>query len=308
MQTFRPTAIVAVPRVFEKLYNGAEQAAGGGLTLKVFRWSAKVAIEYSRGLDTSRGPSWLLRAQRAAAARVVYARIHRSLGGDLKYAFSAGAPLGERLGHFYRGIGLTIMEGYGLTETTAPTTCNPIDANRIGTVGPVTAGTAARIADDGEIQVKGPHLFRGYHNDPELTRQAFVDGWFRTGDIGAFDQDGYLRITGRIKELIVTASGKNVSPAMLEDRLRGHPLVSQCVLVGDHKPFIGALITIDADMLPRWLINHGRPAMSVDEARTDHFVLAALQRSIGRTSRSRESSPSASSPCSPLTSRCATAT
>jgi len=282
MRTFRPTAIVAVPRVFEKLYNAAEQRAGGGLRLKVFRWSAKVAIEYSRGCDTTRGPSWFLRAQRAAAGRLVYATIRRSLGGDLAYSFSAGAPLGERLGHFYRGIGLTIMEGYGLTETTAPTTCNPIEGNRIGTVGPVTAGTAARIAADGEIQVRGPHVFRGYHNDPEATSAALVDGWFRTGDIGAFDPDGYLRITGRIKELIVTASGKNVAPAMLEDRLRGHPLVSQCVLVGDHRPFIGVLVTIDADMLPGWLANHGRPAMSVDEAREDHFVLAALHRAVDR--------------------------
>jgi long-chain acyl-CoA synthetase len=282
MQAFRPTAIVAVPRVFEKLYSGAEKKAGGGLTLKVFRWSAKVAIKYSRRCDTPRGPSWFLRAQRAAAARLVYTKFHRSLGGDLVYAFSAGAPLGERLGHFYRGIGLAIMEGYGLTETTAPATCNLIDANRIGTVGPVTAGTSARIAADGEIQVKGPNVFRGYHNDPEATRETFVEGWFRTGDIGAFDEDGYLRITGRIKELIVTASGKNVSPSLLEDRLRGHPLVSQCVLVGDHRPFIGALVTIDADMLPGWLANHGRPAMTVAEARVDPFVLAALQRAVDR--------------------------
>jgi len=228
-----------VPRVFEKIYGAAEQRAGGGLKLKVFRWSAKVAIEYSRACDRPRGPSWFLAGQHAVAARLVYASIGRSLGGDLRYSFSSGAPLGERLGHFYRGIGLTIMEGYGLTETTAPATCNTIEANRIGTVGPVTAGTAVRIAPDGEIQVKGPHVFRAYHNDPDATAAALVDGWFRTGDIGAFDPDGYLRITGRIKELIVTASGKNVAPALLEDRLRGHPLVSQCVLVGDHKPFIG---------------------------------------------------------------------
>lgn len=283
MQAFRPTAIVAVPRVFEKVYSGAEQKAGGGLTLRIFRWSARVAIDYSRACDTSRGPAWPLRVQHGLAGRLVYGAIHTTLGGALTYSFSAGAPLGDRLGHFYRGIGLTIVEGYGLTETTAPTTCNLIDANRIGTVGPVTAGTAARIAPDGEIQVKGPHVFRGYHNDPAATADAFVDGWFRTGDIGTFDADGYLRITGRIKELIVTASGKNVSPAVLEDRLRGHPLVSQCVLVGDHRPFIGVLITLDTDALPGWLAHHGRPPMTVDEARTDSFVLAALQRAVDRT-------------------------
>ncbi|WP_024288535.1 long-chain fatty acid--CoA ligase [Cellulomonas sp. KRMCY2] len=283
LQAFRPTAIVAVPRVFEKVYGGAELKAGGGLTLRIFRWSARVAIDHSRARDTAHGPAWPLRVQHALADRLVYRAIHRSLGGELRYSFSAGAPLGERLGHFFRGIGLTIVEGYGLTETTAPTTCNLIEANRIGTVGPVTAGTAARIAPDGEIQVKGPHVFRGYHNDPEATAEAFVDGWFRTGDIGAFDEDGYLRITGRIKELIVTASGKNVSPAILEDRLRGHPLVSQCVLVGDHRPFIAMLIALDAETLPGWLAHHGRPPMSVDEARTDAFVLAALQRAVDRT-------------------------
>jgi len=285
LQSFRPTVIVAVPRVFEKLYNSAEQQAGTGFRLKVFRWSAKVAIVHSRARETPAGPSWWLTAQHVLADRLVYAKIRRTLGGDLTYSFSSGAPLGERLGHFFRGMGISIVEGYGLTESTAPATCNHIDTNRIGTVGPVTAGSSARISETGEIQLKGPHVFRGYHNNPQATAEALVDGWFSTGDLGAFDSDGYLRVTGRIKEIIVTAGGKNVAPAVLEDRLRGHPLVSQCVVVGDKKPFIAALITLDAAMLPGWLAAHGRPPLSEAEARDDPTVLAALGRAVERTNR-----------------------
>ena len=281
--TFRPTFILSVPRVFEKLYNSAEQKAGAGAKLKLFRWAAKTAIVYSRALDEPGGPSTALKAQHQLADRLVLHKVRHALGGHAKYAVSGGAALGERLGHFYRGVGLRVLEGYGLTETTAPTAVNlPDRPVKIGTVGPAFPGSSVRIADDGEIQVTGAAVFRGYHKNPEETAAAFDDGWFRTGDLGTLDEDGYLTITGRKKEIIVTAGGKNVAPALLEDRLRGHPLVSQVVVVGDGKPFIGALVTLDADMLPGWLTAHGLPEMDVHTAATNHGLLAALDRAVAR--------------------------
>jgi long-chain acyl-CoA synthetase len=204
------------------------------------------------------------------------------MGGNVKFAISGGAPLGERLGHFYRGLGLTVLEGYGLTETTAPTAVNTPSNVGIGTVGPPLAGTSIKIDDDGEILVKGPHIFKDYRNNPALTAEVMEGEWFHTGDIGIIDHAGRLRITGRKKEIIVTAGGKNVAPAVLEDRLRSHPLISQVVVVGDARPFIGALITLDAEMLPGWLTSHGLPAMSVDEAKTNPVVLARLQKAVDR--------------------------
>ncbi|MBD8060475.1 AMP-binding protein [Cellulomonas sp. JH27-2] len=280
--SFRPTYLLAVPRVFEKVYNSAEQTAGSGAKLRVFRWAAKVAITYSRALDEPSGPSAALKAQHALASRLVYAKLRAALGGQCDWAVSGGAPLGDRLGHFYRGIGVRVLEGYGLTETTAPTSVNRPGLTKVGTVGPAFPGTSLRVDDDGEIWVKGPHVFRGYRHNSEATAQALVDGWFDTGDVGTLDDDGYLRITGRSKELIVTAGGKNVAPAELEDRLRGHPIVSQVVVVGDQRPFIGALVTLDAEMLPGWLRNHGLPAMDVVAAGRDREVLAALDRAVER--------------------------
>ncbi len=190
------------------------------------------------------------------------------MGGKVQYAVSGGAPLGTRLGHFYRGIGVIILEGYGLTETTAPVCVNTPDKIKIGTVGPPLPGSGIRVADDGEILLKGIGVFRGYHGNEQATADAVVDGWFHTGDIGALDEDGYLRITGRKKELLVTAGGKNVAPAVLEDRLRAHPLVSQCIVVGDQKPFIAALVTIDDEMWPLWAKSHGLEDVSIEQART----------------------------------------
>ncbi len=282
LRTFRPTFLLAVPRVFERVYNSAEQKAGHGLKLKIFRWSAKVSITYSRDLDTPSGPSLVRKVQYRLADRLVLHKLRAALGGQVTYAVSGGAPLGARLGHFYRGVGLQVLEGYGLTETTAPTAVNRPGHIKIGTVGPAFPGAALRIADDGEILVSGDHVFRGYHNNPEATAEAFTDGWFRTGDIGALDADGFLTITGRAKEIIVTAGGKNVAPALLEDRLRGHPIVSQCVVVGDNRPFIGALITLDPQMLPGWLHNHGLPEMSVSDATENPDVLSALRRAVHR--------------------------
>ncbi|MBX9244196.1 long-chain fatty acid--CoA ligase [Actinotalea ferrariae] len=280
--TFRPTFILAVPRVFEKVYNSAEQKAASGVKQRLFRWAARASIAYSRALDAPDGAPAALRAQHALADRLVLHRLRAALGGAAEFAVSGGAPLGERLGHFYRGLGLRVLEGYGLTETTAPTAVNLPARTKIGTVGPPFPGTSVRIADDGEIEIAGPHVFRGYRGNPAATADALVDGWFRTGDLGSLDDDGYLTITGRKKEIIVTAGGKNVAPAVLEDRLRAHPLVSQVVVVGDGRPFIGALVTLDAEMLPGWLGSHGLPAMDPAAASRSHAVLAALDRAVER--------------------------
>ncbi|GGB93082.1 AMP-dependent synthetase/ligase [Cellulomonas carbonis] len=282
---FRPTFILSVPRVFEKVYNSSEQKAAAGGKGAIFQRAAKTAIVYSRALDAPRGPSPWLRLQHKVADVLVLSKIRKALGGQASWAISGGAPLGERLGHFYRGVGLHVLEGYGLTETTAPTSVNLPDATKIGTVGPPLPGCSIRVDDDGEVLVRGPHVFARYHDNPAATADAFVDGWFRTGDLGSLDADGFLRITGRKKEIIVTAGGKNVAPAVLEDRLRGHPLVSQVVVVGDAKPFIGALITLDAEALPGWLATHDLPEMDVATAAKHPTVLAALDRAVERTNK-----------------------
>ena len=281
--SFRPTAVLAVPRVFEKIYNAADAKATGAKQ-KVFRLAAKTAIAYSRALDTPQGPSRRLKAQRAAFDKLVFFTLRSVLGGQVTHVISGGGPLGERLGHFYRGAGVTVLEGYGLTETMGPCSVNLPRATRIGTVGTPLPGCALRLDDDGEILVRGIGTFTGYHNNPEATAEAFTaDGWLRTGDIGSFESaEGFLRITGRKKELIVTAGGKNVAPAPLEDRLRGHPLVSQVLVVGENRPCIGALLTLDAEMLPLWLSSHGLEEMTVVDAARDPRVRAALERAVAR--------------------------
>lgn len=281
--TFTPTYILAVPRVFEKIYNSADAKAGHGVKLKLFRWAAKTAITYSRALEEPDGPTAALKAQHALADRLVLHKLTQLLGGKLEFAVSGGAPLGERLGHFYRGMGVNILEGYGLTETTAPLACNLPARSKIGTVGVAFPQTSIRIDDDGQIHAKGEHVFHGYWNNPEATAEVLdADGWFATGDLGSLDDDGYLRITGRAKEIIVTAGGKNVAPTLLEDRLRGHPIISQVLVVGDGKPFIGALVTLDPEMLPGWLANHGLPPLTVEQAARDERVLAAIDRAVTR--------------------------
>ncbi|WP_425956878.1 AMP-dependent synthetase/ligase [Xylanimonas sp. McL0601] len=279
---FKPTYILAVPRVFEKVYNAAEQTAAAGGKVKIFHWAAATAIAWSRALDTPRGPSLWLKAQHALADALVFGTLRGKLGGEARFAVSGGGPLGERLGHFYRGMGLTILEGYGLTESTAPTCVNRPEKTKIGTVGAELPGCSVKVAEDGEILLRGHHIFRGYHNNPQATAEAFDGDWFRTGDLGSLDDDGYLRITGRKKEIIVTAGGKNVAPAVLEDRIRAHALVSQCVVVGDNRPFIGALITLDPEGLPGWLTMHGKPELTVEQAMTDPDVLAALDQAVTR--------------------------
>ncbi len=284
LKSFRPTYVLGVPRIFEKVYNGAEQSAAADKARGYFNWASAVAIEYSRAMDTAEGPSMWLRFQRLFADGLVWAKIRATLGGRAKFAVSGGGPLGERLGHFYRGLGLNVLEGYGLTETTAPATVNrPGARTKIGSVGTLLPGCSAKIAEDGEILLKGHNVFRGYHKNPEATAEAFTeDGWFRTGDIGTLDAEGFLTITGRKKEIIVTAGGKNVAPAVLEDRVRAHALVSQCIVVGDNQPFIGALITLDAEGLQGWLTMHGKPAMTVEQAMADAEVRASIDAAVER--------------------------
>ncbi len=280
MASFKPTFLLAVPRVFEKVYNSSEQKAEGGGKGKIFRHAAAIAIEHSKALDSGVVP-FGLKVQFAVFDRLVLSKIRAAMGGNVRFAVSGSAPLGLRLGHFYRSLGITILEGYGLTETTAPISVNLASKFKIGKVGPPLPGVAVRIADDGEIQAKGINVFAGYWNNPEATATAFDGEWFRTGDIGEFDDDGYLTITGRKKEIIVTASGKNVSPAQLEDPIRANPVVDQVIVVGEQKPFIAALISLDQEMLPVWLNNNGEDAnLSLDEAARLPKVIAEIQRAV----------------------------
>ncbi|MEU7376108.1 long-chain fatty acid--CoA ligase [Streptomyces albidoflavus] len=281
LASFRPTMVLGVPRVFEKVYNSARakaQAEGKG---KIFDKAADTAIAYSRALDTPQGPSLGLKLKHKLFAKLVYSKLHTVLGGRGEYAISGGAPLGERLGHFYRGIGFSVLEGYGLTESCAATAFNPWDRQKIGTVGQPLPGSVVRIADDGEVLLHGEHLFDRYWNNEAATREALADGWFHTGDIGTLDEDGYLAITGRKKEIIVTAGGKNVAPAVIEDRIRGHALVAECMVVGDGRPFVGALVTVDEEFLVRWAADHGKPAGSTAASlREDPELLAEIQRAV----------------------------
>ena len=281
LKTFKPSGLLVVPRVLEKIYNAAEAKAGSGLKRKIFRWAANVAVAYS---ERGRGPIRSLK--QAIARKLVFSKITNIIGADCHYAVAAGAPLGKRTGHFFRGIGLTVLEAWGLTESTGAATVNLVDSIKMGTVGVPMPTTEIKIDDDGEILVRGPQIFRGYQNDPEATAEAFdSEGWFHTGDLGTLDRQGYLTITGRKKEIIVTAGGKNVSPAALEDPLSSHPLISQVIVVGDKKPFVGALITLDAEMLPGWLGAHDLPAMDVTQAARHPEVLASLERAIKKTNK-----------------------
>jgi long-chain acyl-CoA synthetase len=278
---FKPTFVLAVPRVFEKVYNSAKAKAEGDGKGRVFDRAAQVAIDWSRAQDTG-GPGLALRAQHALFDRLVYGKLRAALGGRCLGAISGGAPLGERLGHFFRGIGVTVFEGYGLTETTAAASVNHDDALRIGTVGRPLPGVAFAVADDGEVLIRGGIVMRGYWHNPAATEEAVdADGWFHTGDLGEIDADGFVRITGRKKEILVTAGGKNVAPAVLEDRLRAHRLVSQCIVVGDQRPFIAALITLDEEALPQWLAAKGKDTgLTAAQLTEDPDVLAELDAAV----------------------------
>ncbi|WP_067893339.1 AMP-dependent synthetase/ligase [Nocardia vaccinii] len=277
---FRPTLILGVPRVFEKVYNTARtraQLAGRG---RIFDLAATTAVDYSRALDDGR-ISLSLRIRHALFDFIVYRRLRAALGGRATHALSGGAPLGEGLGHFYRGVGFTVLEGYGLTETCGAATFTTDDHPKIGSVGHPLPGSSVRIAEDGEILLRGPNVFTGYWNNPRATAETFRDGWFATGDLGALDDDGYLTIIGRKKEIIVTAAGKNVAPAVIEDRIRAHGIVGEAIVVGDDKPFVGCLVTVDSEHFPMWKQLHGKPpGATVDDLAADTDLLAAIQEAI----------------------------
>jgi long-chain acyl-CoA synthetase len=284
LATFQPTFVLSVPRVFEKIYNSSEQKAEAAGKGSAFQAAVATAVAYSEAKDDG-GASFGLKAKHALFDKLVYSKLRAALGGKVRWAVSGGAPLGTRLGHFYRGIGLTVLEGYGLTETTAASTVNTPGMIKIGTVGRPLPGVSIRIADDGEVLVKGGVVFRGYYNNPQATAEAIVDGWFHTGDIGELDEDGVLRITGRKKEIIVTAAGKNVAPAVLEDRLRAHRLVSQCIVVGDAQPFIAALVTLDEEALPAWATQHGKAELTLEDAVQDEDLLAEIQGAVDEANK-----------------------
>ena len=280
LDSFKPSFILAVPRVFEKVYNGAEQKATAEGKGKIFHAAAETAIAYSRALDSGR-PAIGLKLKHTLFDKLVYGKLRAAVGGRVEYAVSGGAALGERLGHFFRGVGITILEGYGLTETTAAVAVNLPKQNKIGTVGRPLPGCAVRVADDGELLFRGPNVFGGYWKNEKASAEILEDGWLRSGDLGSVDDDGFISVTGRKKELIVTAGGKNVAPAVLEDRLRAHPLVSQCLVVGDGKPFIGCLITLDAEALEFWKTQHGKPAdLGPADLRDDPEIIAEIEQAV----------------------------
>ena len=276
--SFQPTFLLSVPRIFEKVYNSSKQRAHSDGKGKVFDLAESTAIAYSKALDDG-GAGIFLKAQHALYDRLIYSKLRAALGGRVAYAVSGGAPLGARLGHFFRGVGVTILEGYGLTETTAAGTVNTPAHLRIGTVGRPSPGVTVRIADDGEILMTGEHVFRAYWHNEGATEETKGDGWFHSGDIGEIDAQGFVKITGRKKELIVTAGGKNVAPAVLEDRLRAHPLISQCLVVGDQKPFIACLVTIDAEALSPWAKAKGKAA-DVGDLVDDPDLRAEVQAAV----------------------------
>ncbi|MGN2636133.1 AMP-dependent synthetase/ligase [Nocardia takedensis] len=283
--SYRPHFILAVPRVFEKVFNGAKQKAHDGGKGKIFDAAADTAIAWSEALDNG-GPGLGLKLKHAVFDKLVYSKLRTALGGQCEAAVSGGGPLGARLGHFFRGVGVTIYEGYGLTESTAAVTVNTPENIRVGSVGRPIEGHAVKIAEDGELLLRGSVIFDGYWGNKEATDEAFADGWFKTGDLGAIDADGFVTITGRKKEIIVTAGGKNVSPALLEDSLRAHPLISQVMVVGDGRPFVGALITLDPEALPGWKERHGVSAdTAIEQLVENKDLVAEIDAAIADTNK-----------------------
>jgi len=280
---FKPTFLLAVPRVFEKVYNTAQQqAAASQVKSRIFGAAVETAVAWSQSQGTggSEGRTGAaLRLRHALFDRLVYTKLRAAIGGQVGYAISGGAPLGERLGHFFRGAGITILEGYGLTETAAAAIVNKPSRNKIGTVGLPLPGGGVKIADDGEILLHGANIFAGYWQNKEATAETFDEaGWLRTGDLGSLDEEGFLRITGRKKELIVTAGGKNVAPAVLEDGLRSHPLISQALVVGDQRPYVASLITLDPEAVEFWKKQHDRPADA--DVSHDPELMADIQSAV----------------------------
>lgn len=277
MKSFRPTWLAVVPRVLETIYNKAD-ARNQGLKRTLFRWAAHTARRASMAQEHG-GPGVLLRAQLAVARALVFRKVYAAMGGQLAWALCGGAPMSARAGHFFRGIGLKVLEGYGLTETTAATSGTPIVGGRIGTVGHPIAGCSVTLAEDNEILVKGPHVFAGYHRDPEATAAVMQDGWFATGDTGSIE-NGILTVTGRKKEILVLSSGKNIQPSGLETEIRSHPAIQDVVVVGDGKHFVSALIALDSVTLPDWLEAHGLGGIDLPEASRDPRVRDLIAKAV----------------------------
>ena len=283
--TFKPTLVLAVPRIFEKVYNSAENKAHESGKSKIFKKAADTAIAYSEGLDSGE-ITFQTKALHLIFDRLVYSKIRTGLGGRVEAAISGGAPLSPRLGHFFRGAGINILEGYGLTETTAASSLNVRSAQKIGSVGRPIPGTRIKIAPDGEVLIKGAVIMHGYWNNDVATKECMTeDGYFKSGDLGAIDDAGYLSIVGRKKEIIVTSGGKNVAPEVLEDRLRAHPLISQCMVVGDNKPFIAALITLDPDAIKSWATSNKKASTSVAELTSDPSLIDVIQAAVDEANK-----------------------
>lgn len=283
LQRVRPNLVVGVPRVFEKVREGAYNKAADGSAIgkRMFLEAEKAAIEYSKALETDEGPSRVQKAKRAVYDKVVYGKIKEAMGGSVWYGITGGSAMSADLSHFFRGMGVPIYEGYGLTETCAAACVNNANGNKIGTVGRPVNGYSVRINDDGEIEFKGPGVFDKYWKNPAATEEALTDGWFNTGDLGEVDDDGYVSITGRKKDLIVTAGGKNISPGPMEEIIRQDPLISNALVVGDGKPFVGVLVTLDEEELKRWKANHNIPAnKKVSELAQDPALRAEVQDAV----------------------------
>ncbi|MEU8352400.1 AMP-binding protein, partial [Streptomyces sp. NPDC048845] len=285
LAAFRPTFILAVPYIFEKIFHAARRKAEGEGRVKPFDKAVDVAVRYAeagehRSFGTAPGPGPALRVQHQLFDKLVYAKMRDAMGGRIRHAMSGGSAMERRLGLFYAGAGITIYEGYGLTESTAAATANPPERTRYGTVGQPIPGSSVHIAEDGEIWLYGGHIFSGYLNEPKATAETLRDGWLATGDIGALDEDGYLTITGRKKEILVTSGGKSVSPGPLEERVRLHPLVAQCIVVGNNRPYIAALVTLDNDAVAHWLRMRGKPEMGPSELVRDRDLETEIRRAV----------------------------
>ncbi|MGA4838662.1 AMP-dependent synthetase/ligase [Streptomyces sp. G45] len=285
LAAFRPTFVLAVPYVFEKVFNAARRKAEREGRAGAFDKAVEVAVKYADALEarafgTGPGPSAALRMQHQVFDKLVYAKVREALGGRVRHAMSGGSAMDRRLGLFFAGAGVTVFEGYGLTESTAAATANPPERTRYGTVGQAVPGTTVRIAEDGEVWLRGAHVFQGYLNNPKATEAALRDGWLATGDLGSLDEDGYLTITGRKKEILVTSGGKSVSPARLEERVRDHPLVAQCLVVGNDRPYIAALVTLDAEAVEHWLAMRDKPPLAPADLVHDPDLETEIRRAV----------------------------
>ena len=282
-ESFGPTLLLAVPRVFEKVYNAASQRAGSGIAGKMFMRAAKIARQWSRAQQNGVTPSWRIRLAHALYERVVYRKIRTIFGPNADFAITGGAPMDAELSHFFNGIGMPLLEGYGMTETCGPVCVSLPENNRIGTIGMPLSGVTAGIAEDGELCVRGPLVCRGYHNHPEITDQQITDGWLHTGDLGDIADDGFISITGRKKDLIITAGGKNVSPGALEASVMTSPVVSQCLVIGDKKPFVAALVTLDLADANAWLASQGaHPESDLQALANNPIVRAEVERAVNQ--------------------------